>query len=579
VLGRCRPCTCALVFTALKTPEQLAVQRIASDPKLDVDGQPLRWRWAMTATAGASLDRWHEIDRDGLGRIVKIRDVTGGVMKNELEYNYSSASGAVMEDSRFIKDNGPALGVLYSGNVPGASLTNLGYHPTRDVLTSWNDDDGAHNLSLSAIGLRTTEDGGAYNYTSEKLNTRNYAGSDARDVRVFYTTGGYASSVDYAYDTPDLVVEISSMTRGPRGDYVAYTTQLGVLSQKRDHTMHRWFLDGGNSRAEFGWGPNGQLVDRHQVNATQLGNFYNRDEYVYLFGMPIAAVHTDSFNPAPVSWHLSGDAMGTPRRALHRTDAAMSQVSRLIMNPWGKGTQIDTFGFASYPQLIFRLPGQVADPSGLVENQHRTYLPHLGIYLQPDPMHQQSVQSGIGPQAYAYANGNPGRYSDSSGLTPWTQRYDTMVDAARAALEEYNPLSRALRGEFSGFIFRKEGQQGYFYSEMVQHLLPSARAKGSPGLASLKEIFRSNLASLDCEFDIAAGCHTHGRANPDYYDEFFSGTGPCSGPGCLPSPSTEQGDLDDARNNGIPEFLGTPSNRFLGFFPIRGTTVEYPRLR
>jgi hypothetical protein len=48
--------------------------------------------------------------------------------------------------------------------------------------------------------------------------------------------------------------------------------------------------------------------------------------------------------------------------------------------------------------------------------QENTLLPDLGVYLQPDPMHRASVMSGTGPQAYAYASGNPVRYSDPSGL-------------------------------------------------------------------------------------------------------------------------------------------------------------------
>jgi hypothetical protein len=42
----------------------------------------------------------------------------------------------------------------------------------------------------------------------------------------------------------------------------------------------------------------------------------------------------------------------------------------------------------------------------IVENRYRYYVPTLGQYLTPDPMHMASVEN-YGPQAYAYAGGRP----------------------------------------------------------------------------------------------------------------------------------------------------------------------------
>jgi len=46
-------------------------------------------------------------------------------------------------------------------------------------------------------------------------------------------------------------------------------------------------------------------------------------------------------------------------------------------------------------------------------NYHRNYDPHLGRYVQPDPI---GLDGGLNP--YVYANGNPLRYVDPLGLDP-----------------------------------------------------------------------------------------------------------------------------------------------------------------
>ena len=50
------------------------------------------------------------------------------------------------------------------------------------------------------------------------------------------------------------------------------------------------------------------------------------------------------------------------------------------------------------------------------DNGWRMYSPELGQYLSPDPRHRTSVSQSHGPQAYAYAKGNPLRFTDPKGL-------------------------------------------------------------------------------------------------------------------------------------------------------------------
>jgi RHS repeat-associated protein len=162
----------------------------------------------------------------------------------------------------------------------------------------------------------------------------------------------------------------------------------------------------------------GNLADLHRVAA----GWWDRDEFIYLQGMPVGVTHTDNSNPVPVSYWLSPDMMGTPRRILTR-DATLTQVGRLVMDPWGAAVLLPdnsrNVGTGSIPARVWlphRLPGQLQGQfEPFVDNQHRMYFPDARSYLSADPEHGSSAMTP-GPQAYTYANGNPFKFSDPTGL-------------------------------------------------------------------------------------------------------------------------------------------------------------------
>lgn len=390
-------------------------KKIASAIAYDVDGRARRWDWGAGAPG-----RSHVIDRDMLGRVTRIRDISEDAQigtVTDLQYNNYDGDGDVGE----LKDLGPHDGVLLAS--VGDQGYTLGFDADRDMLLRWTDEQiGEHVLTLdTTTAMRTTEsnDGITYDYSymstvgDESLDRRNANGGNwPLDINLNYSSSRFTSSIDFGNDG---TFEIGSLTRGPRTDYVSYTTSSGTMTQARDNQMHRWFRKGGGFSDAYRWGPGGEMAELFNASELFESGQFSRDEYIYLQGGAIGVVHTDNAHTAPVAWWLSPDALGTPRRILQRT-AAMAQLVRLVMNPWGKGFEINAnLGNYGTPRLPFRLPGQIADASGIVDNNYRTYLPDLGQYLQPDPLHQASVMAGTGPQAYAYSNGNPLKYTDSDG--------------------------------------------------------------------------------------------------------------------------------------------------------------------
>jgi RHS repeat-associated protein len=176
----------------------------------------------------------------------------------------------------------------------------------------------------------------------------------------------------------------------------------------------------------------GNLADLHRVAA----GWWDRDEFIYLQGMPVGVTHTDNSNPVPVSYWLSPDMMGTPRRILTR-DATLTQVGRLVMDPWGAAVLLPdnsrNVGTGSIPARVWlphRLPGQLQGQfEPFVDNQHRMYFPDARSYLSADPEHGSSAMTP-GPQAYTYANGNPFKFVDPTGLIALPPGVDTMATVA-----------------------------------------------------------------------------------------------------------------------------------------------------
>jgi RHS repeat-associated protein len=120
----------------------------------------------------------------------------------------------------------------------------------------------------------------------------------------------------------------------------------------------------------------------------------------------------------------------------------------------------------------------VSARNGLIENRWRTYVPTLGQYTSPDPEHRTSVMMP-GPQAYAYANGNPLRFSDPSGLKPGDE-FSTMIDTAidaggyaaalTVATGEQSSLYPSVthRREYGGAICQCCGEEKYYATKFVR---------------------------------------------------------------------------------------------------------------
>lgn len=199
-----------------------------------------------------------------------------------------------------------------------------------------------------------------------------------------------------------------------------------IAHYRYDHRGLRISKQAGNSTRHF-------LYEGRQIAAELNHDGTVARQYIYLAGQPVAVLDNSSgsvpvgrnrgtlmqigsdistalgawFSDSDTTAYLHTNHLGAVEAA---TDARGQQVWRASYQPYGK---VAVHGDARNDfQFNLRLPGQYEDAeTGLYYNDHRYYDPAQGRYLTPDPLGPMG-----GLNNYVYADGNPLKYIDPSGL-------------------------------------------------------------------------------------------------------------------------------------------------------------------
>lgn len=123
-------------------------------------------------------------------------------------------------------------------------------------------------------------------------------------------------------------------------------------------------------------------------------------------------------------YYVHADHLGTPKAM---TDEAGAKVWSAVHDPFGQAAvNEDPDGNGQTVTFSLRYAGQYADvETGLYQNGFRTYDPTTGRYLESDPI---GLDGGL--NTYAYAGGNPIRYTDPLGLDYWLEGADESESGA-----------------------------------------------------------------------------------------------------------------------------------------------------
>lgn len=136
---------------------------------------------------------------------------------------------------------------------------------------------------------------------------------------------------------------------------------------------------------------------------------------------------------------------------------------------------------------------------------------------------------------HGYVGGNPMSYIDPYGLAPG-DRYGTADKAGIQAIRDINARSISEGLEYAGRIYRNR-DGSYSYTTPIRGQKKSADfGQCPPGKTN------------------AGQYHTHGSANPDFWDEKYSNS-----------------DMDWADKENVPSYLGTPSGNIGKYTPNLST--------
>lgn len=137
----------------------------------------------------------------------------------------------------------------------------------------------------------------------------------------------------------------------------------------------------------------GYLIGEYDTNGNAV------QEHIYLGDRPVAVVQGGSVN------YVTTDQLNTPRVV---TDSSQTVEWSWVSDPFGNGQPTGSLTYN------LRLPGQYSDAeTGHDYNYFRDYDSTIGRYVEGDPT---GIDGGM--NIYVYANSDPLRIIDPSGLAP-----------------------------------------------------------------------------------------------------------------------------------------------------------------
>ncbi len=360
--------------------------------------------------------------RDAMGRITSItaQDPTGDAALPAITGVGYQAYGPVnaltfgngLTETRNFDQDYRLTGLADNGS---GALQNLAYgYDTANNVLSVRDGVNAGNSQTFQYDLldRLTNATGAYGtlgYTYDSVGNRlsQIAGSVASTYT--YTAGSNqlasqtvnGATQNFSYTADGNISSFSpnpgssySLTYNQEGRLTAVTSAAQPVAQYTYDAFGHRLAKSGATTTLYQYDSFGRLIEETDSQGNPLA------DYLYVGGMPIATL-----NPGTGQiYYLHDDRLGTPQLA---TDTNQNVAWIAAYQPFG--------GLSSTSALIvqdLRLPGQENDSdTGWYHNGFRDYVPSLGRYLESDPM-----GLAAGPNTYAYANGNPARFIDPSGL-------------------------------------------------------------------------------------------------------------------------------------------------------------------
>ena len=159
----------------------------------------------------------------------------------------------------------------------------------------------------------------------------------------------------------------------------------------------------GTTSERYAYNEAGQLIGEYGTTSR---------DYVWLGDLPVAVINNTINGSVTTSVvnYVTADQLGTPRAVSNGAGTVIWSWA-YAGNPFGEQPPTSTTGYV----LNLRYPGQYYDAETNTDyNYFRNYEPATGRYLQSDPLGLVA-----GNSTYAFVDGEPLDYTDSTGRCPW----------------------------------------------------------------------------------------------------------------------------------------------------------------
>ena len=338
------------------------------------------WNWGA---GNANYALTYAGEKDGF-----IYQVTNRNNSNAVNYYIRANRDSDGRISKITRNNGLVDTFTYTDADRLATETRA--NGTTNVFgITYTYDANGNRLSLVATGTHQQPNASVnYTYSRNKLTHVNGSfRSYTNNAELIYGTTSH-QQYDYAGNR---------RYSGKVNNYEYYMT----YSHKNERTVRAYSNTNSNwqnGAVQFVYDEDSRLIGEYRANGTPI------TEYVWMGDKPVAAIY-GSGATSKIYWIVT-DAQNTPRRLI---DAANGSTT---VWAW------DSNAFGVIPPSVqtvtfnLRFPGKYYDVLTKQHyNHHRYYSPELGRYMEPDPI---GLEGGLNP--YIYANSNPVRYTDSTGL-------------------------------------------------------------------------------------------------------------------------------------------------------------------
>ena len=288
-------------------------------------------------------------------------------------------------------------------------------------LTAETSPTGSQSYTYDANGNRLSDGLGNYTYsaTSNRITSR-YGKAITTDAAGNITADGQGHT--YAYNQRGYLSEarlngvlLASYTYDYRG---LRTRKVTTAAAPQGAQVVRYTYD-----------------EAHHLIAENSGTGAAIRTYVWRDDTPLAQI---DHVPSRRIIYLETDHLNTPRVA---RDQARNVVWTWDSDAFGATPPNPNPSGAGVVTINLRFPGQYYDQeTGLHYNGFRYYHPGMGQYVQPDPIGLR----GGSFSTYAYVNGNPLRYADSTGESAATVAACVVVATSAYFVYKYNKFVKCV---------------------------------------------------------------------------------------------------------------------------------------